>query len=121
MSMRGRSNTRGRSHSGSAGRTSIRSRPGGNYDGVVGIVAPLEVLRANPAAPLELIIFAEEEGTTFNLGMLGSRALVGTLSVEQLSAVRNKHGQNYWQAGANFGADPERLAADRFNARRTGG
>ncbi len=47
---------------------------GGKYDGVVGVVAPLEVLRAVPNAALELIIFAEEEGTTFNLGMLGSRA-----------------------------------------------
>lgn len=88
---------------------------GGKFDGVVGIVAPLEVLRANPAAPLELIIFAEEEGTTFNLGMLGSRAWVGTLSVQQLTDVRNKHGQNYWQAGASYGASAERLADDLFN------
>jgi len=89
---------------------------GGKYDGVVGIVAPLEVLRANPAAPLELIIFAEEEGTTFNLGMLGSRAWVGTLSAHQLAEVRNKHGQNYWQAGANYGASADRLADDIFNS-----
>ncbi len=89
---------------------------GGKFDGVVGIVAPLEVLRANPAAPLELVIFAEEEGTTFNLGMLGSRAWVRTLSAQQLSDVRNKHGQNYWQAGANFGASAERLTNERFDA-----
>src|SRR5687767_4754094 len=43
---------------------------GGNFDGVAGIVAPLDVLRAAredglTAPPLELIIFAEEEGTTF--------------------------------------------------------
>lgn len=88
---------------------------GGKYDGVVGIVAPLEVLRANPTAPLELIIFAEEEGTTFNLGMLGSRAWVGTLSAQQLSEVRNKHGQNYWQAGANYGANADRLADELFD------
>jgi allantoate deiminase len=89
---------------------------GGKYDGVVGIVAPLEVLRANPAVPLELIIFAEEEGTTFNLGMLGSRTWVGTLSTQQLSNVRNKHGQNYWQAGANYGASADRLADELFEA-----
>jgi hydantoinase/carbamoylase family amidase len=88
---------------------------GGKYDGVVGIVAPLEVLRAYPATPLELIIFAEEEGTTFNLGMLGSRAWVGTLSAQQLAEVRNKHGQNYWQAGANYGASAERLANELFD------
>jgi allantoate deiminase len=90
---------------------------GGKYDGVVGIVAPLEVLRAVPNAALELIIFAEEEGTTFNLGMLGSRAWAGTLSVEQLTAVKNKHGQNYCQAGADYGVKPDQLAVERFSAK----
>ncbi|HEY1629056.1 MAG TPA: hypothetical protein VGF52_04300, partial [Tepidisphaeraceae bacterium] len=45
---------------------------GGKFDGVVGIVCPLELLRAahqaERALPLELIIFAEEEGTTFGVG-----------------------------------------------------
>ena len=50
---------------------------GGNFDGVVGVVAPLEVMRAaresvKIALPLELVIWAEEEGTTFGLGMIGS-------------------------------------------------
>lgn len=85
---------------------------GGKYDGVMGVVAPLEVLRAYPNAPLELVIFAEEEGTTFNLGMLGSRAWTGTLDAVQLAAVRNKLGQNYLEAGANFGVDAQRLAVD---------
>lgn len=92
---------------------------GGKYDGVAGIVAPLEVLRAAHEAgrtlPLELIIFAEEEGTTFGLGMLGSRAWAGTLSVEQLGAVKNREGQNYLAAGALYGVNPSRLANDRLD------
>ena len=35
------------------------------------------------------MIFAEEEGTTFGPGMLGSRAWVGDLSAQQLAAWKN--------------------------------
>jgi hydantoinase/carbamoylase family amidase len=95
---------------------------GGNYDGVVGVVTPLEVLRAAtedgiPAPPLELIIFAEEEGTTFGLGMLGSRAWVGDLSEAQLSTVRNAKGENYIEAGGPHDVRPSLLLEDAFNAR----
>jgi len=87
---------------------------GGKYDGVMGIVAPLEVLRVHPNAPLELIIFAEEEGSTFNLGMLGSRAWAGTLSAEELSKLKNKAGMDPLTAGKPYGLEPDKLAADRF-------
>jgi allantoate deiminase len=95
---------------------------GGNYDGVAGVVAPLEVLRAahehNATAPhLELIIFAEEEGTTFSLGMLGSRAWVGELAEQHLASVRNGRGESYLEAGAEHGVHPSRLIEDAFNAR----
>jgi len=92
---------------------------GGDFDGVLGVVGPLEVLRAaredgRPALPMELIIFAEEEGTTFGLGMLGSRTWVGTLDAARLGEVRNKQGQTYLEAGAPFGVVPARFAADRL-------
>ena len=89
---------------------------GGKYDGVLGIVAPLEVLRTNPTAPLELIIFAEEEGTTFNLGMLGSRAWAGTLSVDELMKLKNKAGVDPLTAGKPYGFDPAKLAPDYFKS-----
>ncbi|HVX85512.1 MAG TPA: Zn-dependent hydrolase [Phycisphaerae bacterium] len=92
---------------------------GGKFDGVVGVAAPLEILRAAHEAGervgLELVVFAEEEGTTFNLGMLGSRAWVGTLSGEELGGLKNKQGQSYLEAGAAFGVDPARLAGERFD------
>ncbi len=95
---------------------------GGNYDGVAGVVAPLEVVRAaaeeNIAAPpLELVIFAEEEGTTFGLGMLGSRAWVGDLPAQRLAGVRNAHGGSYLEAGHLHDVRPSLLTEDAFNAR----
>ena len=82
---------------------------GGRFDGVTGVVVALEVLRAAPDAPMELIVFAEEEGTTFNLGMLGSRAWAGMSSVDQLRGLRNREGLDYLAAGAAHGVDPARL------------
>jgi hydantoinase/carbamoylase family amidase len=92
---------------------------GGDFDGVVGVVAALEVLRAAQEdgaepPPFEAIVFAEEEGTTFGLGMLGSRGWVGTLDAQALGGVRNRDGQSYLEAGAAHGVIPERLAVDRL-------
>jgi hydantoinase/carbamoylase family amidase len=88
---------------------------GGKYDGVVGVVVALEALRAAPDAPLELVMFAEEEGTTFNHGMLGSRAWAGTLGSEELGAYMNGDGLDYISAGAPHGVNPRRLEAERFS------
>jgi hydantoinase/carbamoylase family amidase len=96
---------------------------GGDFDGVLGVVAPLEVLRAakedgrlsaTAAPPLELVIFAEEEGTTFGLGMLGSRTWCGTLDSARLGSVKNKLGQSYLEAGKPCGVDPSLFQVDRF-------
>ncbi len=92
---------------------------GGKYDGVMGIVVPLEVLRAanedgRQQLPLELVIFAEEEGTTFNLGMLGSHAWAGSLLLDRLVTVKNRDGQNYLEAGASCGVSAERMADERL-------
>ena len=94
---------------------------GGDFDGVVGVVAALEVLRAahedgRSDLPFEAIVFAEEEGTTFGLGMLGSRGWAGTLDAAALGGLRNRDGLTWWQAGADYGADPGRLASERLVA-----
>ncbi len=87
---------------------------GGDYDGVAGVVVPLELLRSAAdeqfgALPLELIVFAEEEGTTFGLGMIGSRAMTGELNAEQLGRLRNAAGESYLDAGKPHCVDPLRL------------
>jgi allantoate deiminase len=99
---------------------------GGDFDGVAGVAAALEVLRVahedgRADLPLEAIVFAEEEGTTFGLGMLGSRGWAGTLDAAALGALRNREGQTWWEAGGEHGAAAERLAAERIRPAASAG
>jgi N-carbamoyl-L-amino-acid hydrolase len=65
---------------------------GGRYDGALGVLAGLEVLRVVKEELLELpvtleaIDFTDEEGTL--VGLLGSRAVAGCLDAESLTAPR---------------------------------
>jgi hydantoinase/carbamoylase family amidase len=65
---------------------------GGRFDGALGVLAAHEVLRAvrdagiDPGLHLEAIDFTDEEGTL--LGLLGSRAVAGTLTEAELSSPR---------------------------------
>lgn len=71
---------------------------GGAYDGTAGVVVGLEVAalyqenNLKPTAPLEIIAMVEEEGTRFGGGLLGSRSIVGDVSDEDLSTIRDKDG-----------------------------
>jgi allantoate deiminase len=96
---------------------------GGDFDGVAGVVVALELIRSAAdegvaGAAVELVIFAEEEGTTFGLGMIGSRAWAGELCARQLGELRNAAGQTYLQAGASLGVDPDRLPREQLEAGR---
>ena len=65
---------------------------GGRFDGALGVVAALEVLRTVQHAKIELAVtleaidFSDEEGTL--VGLLGSEALAGTLRPEKLAHPR---------------------------------
>ncbi len=69
---------------------------GGRYDGSVGVLAGLEVLRTLHEAGVELpfnlevVNFTDEEGTWFSL--LGSRGLTGQLPVGRLGDQRGEEG-----------------------------
>jgi allantoate deiminase len=96
---------------------------GGDYDGVAGVVVGLELLRSAREENLaelavELIVFAEEEGPTFGLGMIGSRLWVGDIEGAALLRLKNAQGQTYIEAGRPFGVDPARFVADRLDPSR---
>jgi allantoate deiminase len=58
---------------------------GGRYDGALGVLAALEVVRTlkregvSLLRPLWIVSFNDEEGSRFQTGMLGSRAFIGDL------------------------------------------
>jgi allantoate deiminase len=60
---------------------------GGRYDGALGVLAAVEVVRAlkntgtTLRRPLWVVSFNDEEGCRFQTGMLGSRAFVGDLDL----------------------------------------
>jgi N-carbamoyl-L-amino-acid hydrolase len=89
---------------------------GGAYDGALGVLAALETLRSVKAAGLELpatleaIDFTDEEGTI--VGLLGSRALAGTLTPKMLQSPRG--GRDAMLAGlSRAGLDEEGLLGAR--------
>ncbi|MEM6562337.1 MAG: 2-oxo-4-hydroxy-4-carboxy-5-ureidoimidazoline decarboxylase, partial [Planctomycetota bacterium] len=86
---------------------------GGDFDGVAGVVTALELLRAaaddDTAVPVELVVFAEEEGPTFGMGMLGSRTLVGELTADNLCLYRNAAGETYVDACRPYAGNAAKL------------
>lgn len=86
---------------------------GGRFDGVAGVVAGLEVARVMAEDkpphrhPVDVVVFAEEEGSRFGSVMIGSRAWIGKLASEDLHRLRDKDGVSYAAAMANAGLAPE--------------
>jgi N-carbamoyl-L-amino-acid hydrolase len=82
---------------------------GGDYDGPVGSMGAIEVVKTltekgiETEHPLEVIIFTNEEG-----GVVGSRALVGALSKEALQVVSSS-GLTQYEGIKALGGDPDRI------------
>jgi hydantoinase/carbamoylase family amidase len=94
---------------------------GGRFDGPLGVLAALEVVRAmNEAAletrrPVEVICFAAEESGRFGLGTLGSKAIVGKLTPRMLENLRDARGQTLAQVLSACGLAPARLGEARIH------
>lgn len=73
---------------------------GGNYDGVLGVLAPLEALclfqekDLRTRRPLGLVSFIEEEGARFQ-GLLGSTLAVGQISDDEIADIRDADDNRY--------------------------
>jgi allantoate deiminase len=98
---------------------------GGRFDGALGVLAGLDAIRAlrergfEPARPVWLVAFMDEEGSRFGAGMLGSRAFCGH-DVTPLLDRRDQRGTTVAQAMTILGFEPERIgearAIDRVGA-----
>lgn len=71
---------------------------GGRLDGALGVVLAIEMAelllphRAELLSPLELVVWADEEGARFSTGLFGSRAATGQVFEEELQNTRDRDG-----------------------------
>ena len=89
-------------------------RNGGDFDGPLGVLGGIEVLQTmeeggvETERPVEVVAFTDEEGARFSLGMIGSRALTGELSREDLRH-EDQSGVSIAGAMREAGLDPDRI------------
>jgi len=90
---------------------------GGNFDGPLGSLAAIEVVRVLDAHrvrtqhPLEVVVWANEEGVAYGKPLFGSRAAAGQLAEGELDEVWN--GVRKADAVRAIGGDPDRITAAR--------
>ena len=88
---------------------------GGAFDGAIGTIGALETMRVlnelkyENLYPIEMIAMNAEEGETFgpSTGVTNSRALVGTLTYEELDTVKNRFGKTKREAMNEYGIEPD--------------
>lgn len=90
---------------------------GGNFDGDLGSLSAIEVMQTfaergvTTRHPLEIVVWANEEGVAYNNGLCGSRAVAGALVEGELDHVWN--GVRKRDAIAKIGGDPARMEEAR--------
>lgn len=91
---------------------------GGRYDGILGVVAALEVAQALGDSgialrhPLEVVDFLSEEPSDYGVSCVGSRAIAGLLDADML-ACRADSGETLAEGMARMGYAPSRIAEAR--------
>jgi N-carbamoyl-L-amino-acid hydrolase len=82
---------------------------GGKFDGVYGVLAGLEVVRTlndlayETEAPIEIVVWTNEEGSRFSPAMIGSGVYAGIFSLEQGLATPDN------VTGVTMGAELQRI------------
>ncbi|MGJ7920919.1 Zn-dependent hydrolase [Neobacillus sp. LXY-4] len=92
---------------------------GGKYDGSLGVLTAIEVIHSlnekdiRLKHPLKVIAFKDEEGTRFGFGMIGSRAVAGTLTNDDLKRV-DQQGISIEQAMEQYGFDRDQFQSAKI-------
>lgn len=88
---------------------------GGNFDGIAGVIAALEVMRRlneesiETIRPIEMINFTAEESSRFLTATLGSKCMRGSLTIEQLKSMKDSSSISFYEALKQAGFQPEQL------------
>ena len=90
----------------------LDSQPdGGRYDGALGVLAGLEVLRTIDEqelvhrAPIEVAIWTDEEGARFGASCIGSSVYAGALELERALALTDADGVRFGDALPRLGGE----------------
>lgn len=101
----------------------LDSQPtGGRFDGVYGVLAGLEVLRTvhdhgiTTDAPLELVVWNNEEGSRYSPPMMGSGAYTGVFEEDWVYALEDEDGVSVGSELARLGWIGEGLGDRTFDA-----
>lgn len=88
---------------------------GGKFDGLAGVVTAIEVVRVIKEnnveinRPIEIIIWAEEEGSNSGITMLGSKALIGKYKPNDLKDIKDLTGNSMYDLIKNFGLEVDKV------------
>ncbi len=97
-------------------------RNAGRYDGMLGVLAAIEVVQflhsrqLRLSTAIEIIGFADEEGTRFGIALLGSRGITGTWPADWLGR-EDADGISVAQALRQAGLDPLRIGRAKRDPR----
>lgn len=89
---------------------------GGKYDGTIGVLAGLELVRhlneydIKTEHPIEVIIFACEESARFGAATIGSKAMTGLLRGADVESLVDKDGIKLYEALTKCGFNPKHLS-----------
>jgi len=89
---------------------------GGHFDGVIGVLGALEVVRTMndrniiTKRPVEVINFSCEESSRFMVGTVGSKGMIGKMTPGQLKKIKDKEGITLYQALEAAGYKPDEIA-----------
>lgn len=87
---------------------------GGKFDGLLGTIAALEIVRTFKEQslphkhPIEIVIFPEEEGSNFGSPTTGSKFLVGRNTAESLRQLKTPDGTSMYDTVKAFGLNPDK-------------
>ncbi|NJP37483.1 M20 family metallo-hydrolase [Alkalicoccus luteus] len=86
---------------------------GGGYDGTAGVLTALGAVRLlqdagiTPEKPIEVICFVSEESSRFSMSTVGSKAMAGMLTREQLDTITDQDGVTLGEAMRDAGFNPD--------------
>ena len=95
---------------------------GGRFDGILGVLAGVELVRSLREAsmrlrrPLTVVNWTNEEGSRFSPAMMGSGVYAGVRAVEEVEAIEDKAGTTVGQALRDIGFRGELASRPDFAA-----